>query len=478
MERLLFACTLTFISHFTTAQTQCDCTSELEYIIEFTEENLPGFRDNVNESNSAEYEAHKNKLLSDSRQITAEVECLKTLTYYVEYFKDQHTSILHFGPDVDWNDDASIRRFLQSDSYQATETYQISSNTLEQYPLEKIEGIYQNQDTTLIIAVVEDKTINRDYVGVVTKSATKKWKEGQVILEIKQSPKGTYSAFTYSDDRTMAYRGNYPFINGILGDTWYKAILKQYVNPVTDAPDDLTFKRFGDSIAYVRIPWFYPNKSKKISEFMDSVDHAIRNTKYLIVDVRNNGGGSNQNAMPLLDYIYTQPYKVDHVQIYATAGNVMKYENLYAVLAEDTINTSQGMLSFLRSEIDTMKKVPEGTFIDRTKEDQYITRDTVLDTPAKVAVLYNKYSASACESFIFWAKDSEKTTLVGENSGGYVGYGENLRLNTPCYNFTYLSTMTRYERNRKWDGIGIPPDHYLSHDQDWIEQTITILTGH
>ncbi len=154
----------------------------------------------------------------------------------------------------------------------------------------------------------------------------------------------------------------------------------------------------------------------------------------------------------------------------------MKYEKLYAELAEDTMNVSEGTLSFLRSEINRMREAPEGTFVDRTKGDQYITRDAVLDTPAKVAVLYNKYSASACESFIFWARDSKKAILVGENSGGYVGYGENIRWETPCYGFFFRSTMTRYERKRKWDGTGIPPDYRLANDQDWIEQTITILT--
>ncbi len=476
LKPLLFICVFLLTAHLAIAQSTCDCTFELEYIIEFTEENLPGFRDNVDASNVEEYEKYKSSLLSNSRQVNTKMECLKVLTYYVEYFKDQHTMIRLYGPDVDWHDQASVRRFLQSDIYKATETYQITDNSLMQYPIEDIRGVYQNRDSTLTIAVVEDQTINRDYAGVVVESATEKWKKGQIILEIKQSIQDSYSAFIYSDDRSMGYENNYPLANGVLGDIWYKTTLNQYINPVIDAPYDLTFKVLDDSIAYVRVPWFFSSKSRSIMEFMDSVDHIIRDTKYLIVDVRNNGGGSDGNAMSLMDYIYTQPYEMDHVQLYATKGNIMKYEKLYATLAEDTVNNSKGMLSFLKSEIDDMKDAPEETFIDRTKEDQHITRDTVLDTPAKVAVLYNKYSASACESFIFWAKDSDKTILVGENSGGYVGYGENIALETPCYNFTFLSTMTRYEKKRKWDGIGIPPDHYLDHRRDWIEQTIDILT--
>ncbi len=273
-------------------------------MIAFMEQNLPGFKDNVNMSTIAEYERYKKKLLADSRQVTSNTECLKTLTYYVEYFKDQHTMISSLGSDVDWEDAASVRRFLQSDAYQASETYPITSNQLNQYPLEDIRGVYQNKDKTLTLAIVEDKTVNRDYVGVVAESHTDRWKKDQIMLEIKRLSDDTFSAFVYNDDRSMNYRGNYPFVNGILGDIWYKSSLDEFYNPVTDAPDDLTFKLLSDSIAYVRVPWFFSSKSKSIRRFIDGIDPIIRSTKYLIIDVRNNGGGSDRNALLLMDYIY------------------------------------------------------------------------------------------------------------------------------------------------------------------------------
>jgi C-terminal processing protease CtpA/Prc len=87
----------------------------------------------------------------------------------------------------------------------------------------------------------------------------------------------------------------------------------------------------------------------------------------------------------------------------------------------------------------------------------------------------NRWCASSCESLLFLAKESDKTIIVGENSGGYVGYGEVGEIETPCYNFDLTCTMTRYKKQRAYEVIGIEPDIMLDKQKDWIEQTIKFL---
>ena len=71
--------------------------------------------------------------------------------------------------------------------------------------------------------------------------------------------------------------------------------------------------------------------------------------------------------------------------------------------------------------------------------------------------------------------ESDKTIIVGENSGGYVGYGEIGSVLTPNFNFELGATMTRYNKQRAYEAEGIPPDYYLSNDEDWVKQTLKIL---
>lgn len=121
-----------------------------------------------------------------------------------------------------------------------------------------------------------------------------------------------------------------------------------------------------------------------------------------------------------------------------------------------------------------MQSVKNKTFITRSKG-EIINLDTILKNPVKVAIIMNKYCASSCETLLFWAKESDKTILVGENSGGYVGYGEISEVKTPNFSFDLGCTMTRYNKQREFEVIGISPQYYLTNKKDWIEQAIELL---
>ena len=95
--------------------------------------------------------------------------------------------------------------------------------------------------------------------------------------------------------------------------------------------------------------------------------------------------------------------------------------------------------------------------------------------PKKVAILYNRSCASSCEPLLFFAKESDKAILVGENSGGYVGYGNIFSIRTPQYKFNMQASTTRYKNARKYEVVGITPDYKLDYKSDWIKQTEKIL---
>lgn len=50
---------------------------------------------------------------------------------------------------------------------------------------------------------------------------------------------------------------------------------------------------------------------------------------------------------------------------------------------------------------------------------------------------------------------------MDENSGGYVSYGEIGSTTTPYFKFNLSCTITRYNYQRAFESIGIPPQHYL-----------------
>jgi C-terminal processing protease CtpA/Prc len=224
----------------------------------------------------------------------------------------------------------------------------------------------------------------------------------------------------------------------------------------------------------MRIPTFSGNWTAKLDSFYRANHLQIISKPKLIVDVRNNGGGSDAAAFQLLEYMYSKPFLSDQVDLYVTEENIRKSAEWYEENKGDTINFDAEFMAEILDEIERMKSAPLPSFIERFAQ-QEIRLDSVLKMPSKVYILQNRYCASTCESLLFWAKESDKVVLLGENSGGYVGYGEISSVKTPHFHFDLGCTMTRFVNQRAFEQTGIPPDIYLDNNSDWLEQVKNLL---
>ena len=71
----------------------CNCEKDFDYVVNYMENNFPGFDKNVTTKNLSYYSKFKNEISRKTKIATTKNECLKFLTYYVEFFKDNHTTI-------------------------------------------------------------------------------------------------------------------------------------------------------------------------------------------------------------------------------------------------------------------------------------------------------------------------------------------------------------------------------------------------
>ncbi len=169
---------LSILTTYSYAQ-DCKCEDELKFVVDYYEENLPGFGDNVNKENLDDYINFKNNLSLQSKQFCDDEEmCYKVLLIYVEFFKDNHSSIYTNNTvSIDENDKEAIKIFLESDRYKNREmiySYGASKN----YSIDKITNIYQSKDSTYTVQIIESKNPFRDYAGVIIDAKTPLWKEG------------------------------------------------------------------------------------------------------------------------------------------------------------------------------------------------------------------------------------------------------------------------------------------------------------
>ena len=460
----------------TRAQDSCACAAELEWVMGYYERNLPGFTDNVTPDNQRDYEAFKAELKGHAKAATDKVTCFKTMVRYVEFFRDNHSRITMSFPRVDESQPEQVTAFQKSETFLGRESFSLETLNQKQYPQDDIRGHYQTVDSVYSILIVPDPAglTTRDYVGVITDARTPLWQPGQVKMELKRKPTGGFEGYVYMRNHSVVYFADLYFRKGHLGEGWFKTT----VEDMTDHRQNLDFtlhsKVLNDSTYYLRIPTFSSSWSARIDSFYEATKADCERYPYLIVDVRNNGGGSDDNVMPLLNLIYTRPFQSDVVELYATEDNLKRWEEWTANAKADKVNYTKSDVRWFEGEVKKIRNAKPGTFVSRSKG--RLVKWKVRGTqPKKVAVICNRNCASSCETLLFWTKESENTILVGENSGGYVGYGEVGQVSTPCYQYSLYCTMTRYLEQRKYEVVGIAPDYRLDPESDWIEQTLQLM---
>ncbi|MGE4513701.1 MAG: S41 family peptidase, partial [Chryseobacterium sp.] len=169
------------------------------------------------------------------------------------------------------------------------------------------------------------------------------------------------------------------------------------------------------TIAYIKVKSFSGDYSAK---FYKNAFDKIKNTEasYLIIDVRNNYGGSLEEIHKLYSYLTSEPYiliKPSQVNSATTPlkTNYFRKSNLL----QYTFKTFTYPAFFFAQTFSTYKK--DGKFYYKIKADKPAKPDKN-SFKGKIFVLINGASFSASSILTSKLKNDKKAILVGEETGG------------------------------------------------------------
>lgn len=173
MRKLNLLLMMILISSINYAQ-NCDCSSNLKWLIETFEKNDAGFQYIINQKGETAYELH-NKIINEKlSKVGTLKDCHQLLIEWTEFFRKGHIGVELLTTD--------------SKSLFGTEIFNINQAHFKNH-IEKLkdktgfEGIWISSNYTIGI-VKDDENINRDYVGFIINSGNPNWKKNQVKLEI------------------------------------------------------------------------------------------------------------------------------------------------------------------------------------------------------------------------------------------------------------------------------------------------------
>jgi C-terminal processing protease CtpA/Prc len=306
--------------------------------------------------------------------------------------------------------------------------------------LRDIESVFRNLKVELpnpvLLVVTNDKGINKEIkVKLVTKKA-RLW-----------------------DER---------FYNGAFGLKEEQYNDKAILNKFFKMENNIGYIQIADMLEKENTPGFF--------DYLNNYMLSAKQSKALIIDVRDNGGGTRDIVQELAGY-FIHPDSVYVVNITQQRGKLPLDEE-----AKEGLNSR---FLFSKNALDSREQTAVGRFtssfkpmydLDKTRFSEYYFH--VLNgqkiTKGKyhynkpVYILANERTFSAASILVSVFKDLPNIKIVGVNTDGSSGNSERFELPNSKLRGK-ISTMVSYQKNGKiLDGIGTEPDILIERNMDQI----------
>lgn len=454
---------LVFVAATPRAQ-DCNCSEQFNFLTHKIAANYAGYRDKVNPATQAAFEAHTARYHALVAPVTSDTTCARLLHEWTLFFKDRHVQLSYNPPPADTA--AIRRRFADWEKITLDET--TVRARLDRPDRDSVEGIWEMSGGNYRVALLRRPTPVRDYVAVVLRADSVWWMPGQVKFELKKSAGGFSARFFLRDhsvrELSAVQQGDELRFEAF--STWRRVYPGTGKLPRATPRQIFTLQKLDSTTVLLTVPTMNESVRRELDSLIKANRRQLEKTPNLIIDCRGNGGGSDITYYPLKPFLYTQPVTGDRMQLWATRDNAEKF----ALMGKNKDFPWSWRL-YGRHTARKMRR-NEGKFIG--KAGRYTEKmKRVLPFPQRVAVLIDGGCGSSCEQFVLFAQQSKKTTLIGQNTGGVLDFGNLHFLTFPDNRFQIgypTSRSGRVAAGRGIDNVGIPPAVRLTEkDGDWVE---------
>ena len=440
---------------------ECDCRKKFDSVHVYLSKNYVGFIDKVTPATQHAYTSMLAKLRLQAASVKGATHCMLLIDRYLRYFKDHHLSlVINYVP--------------------VTENIQLSPaqlDLLEKQPAAALTGIYE-MDTVYKVALVRSSHGIRSYAAVVIQSASPAWKPGEVKFELASTGHGRFDVIRYLDNRrirfdTLSFTKQW---NGLTALGWQKEGSPGMPQTAAVAEDTASFyfRQLNDSTGYLRIGSFDAAYYPVADSVLNANDAYLRKNTQLIIDVRDNGAGTNKLIERLRPLMYTQPVKIIGADFYATPDNISAWGR---ILDEQAGQLPSEYVEQIRKVIQEGDGL-QGRLVSMGPDENMIL-PSPLPAPAKIGVLINGQCSNTAEQFLLEAAQSKKVKLFGTATQGALDYSQVNEVKFTAPDFSVDYPVTRSRRIMAGQGIddkGIQPAVKIDfHKAGWLEEILKQL---
>ncbi len=409
--------------------------------------------------------------MNKAKSATDLADCATIIFHWTKFFRSGHIGF----QDFQYVPDEKILE-EKREQYKNAEKLDVNLADFQDYLKNKkeidYEGIWKEENFTVGI-----KKIGNEYIGFITDVDSVNygnyWYKNQIKFRIKKDNTVEYytrehAKISFSSANLMGNNFlNFGFVHLLRANQSLDTEIKLYLERLyTNKP---LFEKLNNKTLYLRIPSFEHSNKRLIDSLINTHKKEILQTENLIIDLRNNGGGSDNSYAELLPIIYTNPIRTVGVEMLSTELN-----NRRMLEYSQNKEFDKEFRDFAKKAYEKLSK-HIGEFVNL--EDSIVTtytRDTIYKYPKKIGVIINENNASSTEQFLLEAKQSRKVKLYGTTTMGVLDISNMYFVKSPCGEFEFGYGLSRSNRMPQMsiDEKGIQPDFYINQTipkHKWIE---------
>ena len=441
------------------SQDNCDCKQALSQLINKMESEYPGFKEKT--ADTIRYQYFKDRLMIESENIK-DSDCYDLLKQYLSYFRDGHVSLIQVNEteDPQTGKDLSARADITLDDF----LEHISKTS------DELEGVWKSPYYKVGIIKVNDV-----YQGFVIEASNPGWKANEIKLRLMDNGEADY----YMGDHSLE-KGSFELFDGsilsikevsvvFVKESPEPKLTEDEIKVKLDEIEGFYFTRLTDRTSLLCISSFTDPYVERIEKMVSDNQQALESCENLIIDVRNNLGGTYDAYDEILPYILTNQIRGVGQEFLVTQTLIDDVESWFD--DEEGREMGRRWISMFEGNI--------GEFVNTDTSGVSTSEIAIAEhSPKQIAVLVNKRTASSGEAFVLAAKQSKKVKILGVPTYGAIDYGSASLFEFGCPNFQLMMPTWRAMRLPDYpiDNIGVQPDIYLDKFvEDWVQFTVEYL---
>uniref|UniRef100_UPI00404775F9 S41 family peptidase n=2 Tax=Roseivirga sp. TaxID=1964215 RepID=UPI00404775F9 len=328
MKNLMTLILLITLSFNLSAQANCDCKPELDFVYEQMQ-TMSSFKDQIKGKDKENFVQTYQKLGAEMTNPMTLKDCFWRLNQLMSLVNDKHAQVFGKRPDFEAEkipDAEFVKAYQASDVFlnfpKVSLDLDALSAKLKSKPVNEIEGIY-NIGSKMKMGVY--RVDNSDsLVGVILKSEIGTWVPGQIYAYIMETERAShYDMVYYSQTYKNLYFAQAQFFdNGMLFSNVVKeGFGKSYSLIEANEEEGYQLSRLEDDVQYL---WLNSFDRRTMPAKRDALVEQINNeltAPNLIIDLRDNGGGADKISLPILKALKKKSVKIYVITNFYTGSN-------------------------------------------------------------------------------------------------------------------------------------------------------------